>query len=57
MGLRFAEHIGFETEASGSFSKFSSITVEGRKCPLTSLEKSDAPPSKKDKKEKEAAKP
>jgi hypothetical protein len=55
IGLRYAERIAFETEASGAFNKFSSIKVDGKNCPLTSFEKSDPPP-KKDKKG-EAAKP
>lgn len=57
MGLWFADNIGFKTEANGSFNRFSSIIVEGRNCPLTSFEKSDPPPPKKDKKAKEAANP
>lgn len=56
IGLRFAEHIGFDTEASGAFNKFSSIKVEGRDCPVSSFEKSDPPP-KKEKKAKAAANP
>jgi len=56
IGLRFAERIGFDTEASGAFNKFSSVKVEGRTCAVTSFEKSDAPP-KKEKKAKDTAKP
>lgn len=61
LGLKFAEKIGFKTEASGAFNRFSSILVDGKSCPLSSFEKSD-PPAKKDKdkdkdKDKEAAKP
>jgi hypothetical protein len=56
IGLRYAERIGFDTEASGAFNKFSSIKVEGRDCPVSSFEKSDPPP-KKEKKAKDAANP
>lgn len=56
IGLRFAERIGFDTEASGAFNKFSSVKVEGRTCAVTSFEKSDAPP-KKEKEAKDAVKP
>jgi hypothetical protein len=40
--LAFAERLGFESNPDGSFDKFSSITVRGQSCPLTSLV--DAPP-------------
>jgi hypothetical protein len=56
IGLRYAETIGFDTEASGAFNRFSSIKVEGRNCPVSSFEKSDSPP-KKEKKAKDAAQP
>lgn len=48
-GLRFAEQIGFETETSGAFNKFSSIIVEGRKCAVSSFEESEKPPTRKEK--------
>lgn len=48
-GLNFAEQVGFETETSGAFNKFSSIVVEGRKCPVSTFEVSDKPPTKKEK--------
>jgi len=35
--LPFAQTIGFKTNASGSFDKFSSIVVRRRRCSLTSL--------------------
>jgi len=56
IGLRFAENIGFKTEASGAFNRFSSVKVEGRDCPVSSFEVSD-PPAKKEKKEKAAENP
>ena len=54
IGLRFAERIAFETEASGAFNKFSSVKVDGRDCPVSSFEKSGPPPKKE---KKDAAKP
>ncbi len=44
--LRFAERLGFESNANGSFDKFSSITVRGQNCPLTSLVEAPPPPRK-----------
>ncbi len=43
-GLRSTNTIGFDTEADGSLTQHSAIVVEGKRCPLTSLEKMDAPP-------------
>ena len=45
-GLRYADGIGFVTSPGGSFDKFSAILVEGSKCPVVSLVKSDPPPKK-----------
>jgi hypothetical protein len=45
-GLPFAQKIGFESEASGSFDKFSAIMVDGQKCQLVSLVKSEKPSDK-----------
>lgn len=42
-GLRTTETIGFDTEPDGSFSQHSTILIEGRRCPLSSLELSEAP--------------
>jgi hypothetical protein len=44
-GLNFAERIGFVTEPSGSFDRFSSLIVDGQKCHIDTLRRSD-PPSK-----------
>ena len=44
--LPFAERIGFETEPSGSFDKFSSIRVRGQTCRLNSLVETAAPAKK-----------
>lgn len=42
--LPFAERIGFESNADGSFDKFSSIQVRDQNCPLVSLVETSAPP-------------
>ncbi len=47
--LPFAETIGFETNADGSFDKFGAIKLRHQNCPLVSLVKTD-PPAKKAKK-------
>ena len=44
--LPFSEAIGFETDPSGSFDKFSSIRVRGQTCRLNSLVETSAPPKK-----------
>ena len=44
--LPFAERLGFESNADGSFDKFSSIHVRERSCPLVSLVETAAPPKK-----------
>lgn len=43
-GLRFANAIGFDTGPVGSFDKFSTVVVDGQRCPVTSVVKSDPPP-------------
>jgi hypothetical protein len=52
--LPFAERLGFESNADGSFDKFSSIQVRSQKCPLVSLVETTAP-AKKSKTKKSAA--
>jgi hypothetical protein len=54
--LPFDQKLGFESNADGSFDKFSAIQTRGQRCPLISLVRTDAPVSKKSKKT-EAAKP
>ena len=44
--LPFAETLGFESNADGSFDKFSSLKVRGQHCPLVSLVETAAPPKK-----------
>jgi hypothetical protein len=41
--LPFAERVGFESNADGSFDKFSSIRVRNQKCPILSLVPTEAP--------------
>ena len=41
--LPFAERLGFESNADGSFDKFSMITARHQRCPLISLVETDAP--------------
>ena len=56
INLGFANRIGFDSSPGGTFDKFSAILVEGRRCPLSSLVKSD-PPAKKAKVAKPAPAP
>jgi hypothetical protein len=45
--LPYAEHVGFVTEpGSGSFNRFSSITVHGQRCPVKTFAQSEPPRSK-----------
>lgn len=44
INLPFAERIGFESNADGSFDKFGSIRVRDQNCPLVSLIETTAPP-------------
>jgi hypothetical protein len=44
--LPFAERLGFESNADGSFDKFSMITARHQRCPLISLVETDAPSKK-----------
>jgi len=46
INLAFANKIGFDSNPSGTFDKFSAILVQGQRCPLSSLVKTDAPPKK-----------
>jgi hypothetical protein len=45
IGLKFANRIGFVTEPSGSFDRFSSIIVDGQKCTIDTLRET-APPER-----------
>lgn len=49
-GLPFAQAIGIDTRGGGSFDKFSAIVVEGDRCQLTSLTRSEKPQKRKAKK-------
>ena len=44
--LPFANTIAFDSNPGGTFDKFSAILVRGRRCPLTSLVETTAPPKK-----------
>jgi Family of unknown function (DUF6491) len=44
--LPFAERLGFESNADGSFDKFSMITARHQRCPLISLVETAAPSKK-----------
>jgi hypothetical protein len=44
--LAFAERVGFESNADGSFDKFSSIRVRNQKCTIQSLVPTEAPAKK-----------
>lgn len=43
MGLPFATRVGFVSEPSGTFDRFSAILVDHRECQVTSLVRSEAP--------------
>ena len=45
-GLNFAHSIGFDTGFGGTFDRFSSVIVEGRRYPLRSLVRVEGPPSR-----------
>jgi len=55
--LPFSERVGFETDASGAFDKFSSIRVRGQTCHLSSLVETTAPAKKSMKPDKPAPAP
>ena len=44
--LSFADRIGFDSNPSDTFDKFSAILVRGQRCPLRSLVETTAPPKK-----------
>ena len=52
--LPWAERIGFVSEPTGTFDKFSSILVNHRECRVDSLVRSEAPPKKAKVKDKPA---
>lgn len=47
MGLPFAFGIGVDTRGSNTFDNFSSILVDGQRCPVTSVKKVTGPPARK----------
>jgi hypothetical protein len=46
INLPFANKIGFDSSPGGTFDKFSALLVQGQRCPLSSLVKTEAPPKK-----------
>jgi hypothetical protein len=44
--LPFTQELGFESNPTGSFDKFSAIRVRGQRCSLISLVETTAPPKK-----------
>lgn len=46
-GLNFANTIGFESTPPQDFNRYSTILVDGQRCALISLVKSEKPPAKK----------
>ena len=44
--LDFAQAIGFRTNPSGNFDRFSDVIVRGERCPLKSFVASDPPPKR-----------
>jgi hypothetical protein len=46
INLSFADRIGFDSNPSGTFDKFSAILVREQRCPLRSLVETTAPPKK-----------
>lgn len=46
INLPFAERLGFDSGSTDTFDKFSAILVGGRRCQLTSLVSTTAPPNK-----------
>ena len=47
LNLNFATRIGFVSDSSDSFDRFSSILAEGRKCQVDSLTFASGPPPRK----------
>lgn len=47
-GLNFAQGVGFDTGGTSNFDKFSSIVVDGWKCPVTSLVTAEKPLPRKE---------
>lgn len=51
IGLRWANAIGYDTRGGLSLSRGSSILVEGQRCLITSLTRSEPPPRKRKKRQ------
>ena len=50
LGLRWALAIGYDTRGGASFDRFSAILVDGQRCPLVSLTRSEKPERRRGKK-------
>lgn len=48
--LKWAERIGYDTRGGISLDSFGALLVEGRRCPIVSLTRSEGPPRKVKKK-------
>ncbi|HEX8127301.1 MAG TPA: DUF6491 family protein [Allosphingosinicella sp.] len=48
-GLKWAQAIGYDTRGGISLDSFGAILVEGRRCPIVSLTRSEGPPGKRGK--------
>jgi hypothetical protein len=46
-GLPWAERIGVDTRGSPTFDRFATLLVEGERCQLTSLVRSEKPPKRR----------
>lgn len=51
-GLRWANRIGYDTRGGLSLDRFGAILVEGERCPIVSLVRSDPPPRRHAKKKR-----
>jgi len=50
VGLKWAHAIGYDTRGGLSLDSFGSLLVDGQRCPILSLTRSDGPPRKMKKK-------
>ena len=50
IGLKWAQAIGYDTRGGMSLDSFGAILVDGRRCPIVSLTRSEGPPRKVKKK-------
>jgi hypothetical protein len=48
VGLPYAYSIHFQTRGTGRFDRYSAIGYQGQRCPVRSVVRSEAPPTKKE---------